>query len=161
MSSGLLLVLLGLTVLGSGLVAGIFVAFSTFIMPALARVAPAHGIAAMQSINSTILGSPFMPLFFGSTLAAVVLAGLALVDWRGLLSLTMLAGGLVYLAGMFLCTILRNVPLNRELAVMQPGQAEAAETWARYLEQWTFWNHVRSLASLLACVLFLLALQGR
>ncbi|MFC4350110.1 hypothetical protein ACFOW6_01000 [Fodinicurvata halophila] len=41
MSSGLLPVLLGLTVLGSCLVAGIFVASSTFIMPALERVAPA------------------------------------------------------------------------------------------------------------------------
>lgn len=160
MSLGLLLVLLGLTVLGSGLVAGIFVAFSTFIMPALARVDTAHGISAMQSINSTILGSLFMPLFFGSTLTAVLLAGLALADWRGPVSLTMLTGGFVYLAGMFFCTILRNVPLNRQLAGVQPGQAEAVETWARYLKQWTFWNHVRSLASLLACALFLFALQG-
>ena len=39
--------------LGSGLVAGIFFAFSNFVMKALARVPPAQGVAAMQSINSS------------------------------------------------------------------------------------------------------------
>jgi uncharacterized membrane protein len=37
--------------LGSGLVGGVFFAFSTFVMRALARVPAAQGIAAMQSIN--------------------------------------------------------------------------------------------------------------
>jgi uncharacterized membrane protein len=37
--------------LGSGLIAGVFFAFSTFVMKALARLPAAHGIAAMQSIN--------------------------------------------------------------------------------------------------------------
>ena len=37
--------------LGCGLVAGVFFAFSTFVMPALKRLPPAHGIAVMQSIN--------------------------------------------------------------------------------------------------------------
>jgi uncharacterized membrane protein len=41
--------------LGSGLVAGIFFAFSNFVMKALARVSPAQGIAAMQSINVVVL----------------------------------------------------------------------------------------------------------
>ena len=37
--------------LGCGLVAGAFFAFSTFVMNALARLQPAQGIAAMQSIS--------------------------------------------------------------------------------------------------------------
>lgn len=41
--------------LGSGLVAGIFFAFSNFVMKALARVPPAQGIGAMQSINVAVV----------------------------------------------------------------------------------------------------------
>lgn len=158
MSQDLTIVLLGLTGLASGVVAGIFFAFSSFIMTALARIAPAQAIAAMQAINVTILGSAFMPLFFGSTLAGLLLGALPLLDWRGEASLAMLAGGLVYGAGMFLCTVLCNVPLNRELAVVEAEHAESVEVWRRYLRVWTMWNHVRSLASLLACALFLYAL---
>jgi uncharacterized membrane protein len=36
---------------GCALIAGVFFAFSTFVMSALARLQPAMGIAAMQSIN--------------------------------------------------------------------------------------------------------------
>jgi hypothetical protein len=39
------------TALGCGLNAGVFFAFSSFVMKALARLQPAQGIAAMQSIN--------------------------------------------------------------------------------------------------------------
>ena len=49
---------------GSGVVAGIFFAFSNFVMKALARVPPAQGIAAMQSINVVVLNRWFFAVFF-------------------------------------------------------------------------------------------------
>ena len=49
--SGVLYIATVLTALGCGLIAGAFFAFSSFVMPALKRLPPAHGIAAMQSIN--------------------------------------------------------------------------------------------------------------
>ena len=42
-------------VLGSGLVAGIFFAFSTFVMRALGQLPENQGIAAMKAINVTVL----------------------------------------------------------------------------------------------------------
>ena len=54
--------------LGSGLIAGVFFAFSTFVMKALARLAPAEGIAAMQSINVVVLNPWFLGAFFGTAL---------------------------------------------------------------------------------------------
>lgn len=59
--------------LGCGLVAGIFFAFSAFVMKALSRLPPGEGIAAMQSINVAVLNSWFMTAFLG-TAAACVLA---------------------------------------------------------------------------------------
>ena len=152
--------LLWFSALGSGLVAGLFFAFSTFIMTAFARIPQGHGISAMQAINSTILRSLFMPLFFGTALASLVLAGSALFRWGEPGAVAMLAAGSIYFVGMFLCTILFNVPLNNVLAAVDPASAEAAPVWSRYLKVWTAWNHVRTVASTAACGLFISAIAA-
>ncbi len=59
--------------IGCGLVAGIFFAFSTFVMKALARIPSAGGIAAMQAINVVVINPWFMGAFFGTALACLVL----------------------------------------------------------------------------------------
>jgi uncharacterized membrane protein len=40
-----------IALLGAAMIAGVFSAFSSFVMPALARLPAAGGISAMQSIN--------------------------------------------------------------------------------------------------------------
>jgi uncharacterized membrane protein len=62
------------TVLGCGLIAGVFFAFSAFIMSALARIEPTQGITAMQSINITVINPLFMTALFGTAAACVFLA---------------------------------------------------------------------------------------
>lgn len=153
--------LLWVCVLGCALIAGLYFAFSTFIMTALGRIPAPAGIAAMQAINAVIQRSLFMPLFFGTTLASLAVAALALWRWADTGSAMMLVGGLVYFAGMFLCTVIFNVPLNNRLDAADPHSDAAQETWARYLRVWTRWNHVRTLASSLAAGLFVLALVLR
>ena len=151
-------ILLWFSALGCGLIAGLYFAFSTFIMTAFDRIGQAHGVAAMNAINSTILGSLFMQLFFGTTIAAAALAVLAVVRWGEPGTAFMLAGGAIYVAGMFLITVIFNVPLNNELARADPAHADTAQVWARYLKDWTVWNHVRTIASTAASALFIAAL---
>jgi uncharacterized membrane protein len=55
-------------------------------------------------------------------------------------------------------TVIFNVPLNNELARADPAHADTAAVWARYLSDWTFWNHVRTIASTAASALFIAAL---
>lgn len=62
----LLYLLTLLSALGCGLIAGVFLAFSAFIMKALTRVAPAQGILAMQSINIVVINPWFLGVFFGN-----------------------------------------------------------------------------------------------
>lgn len=154
-------ILLWVSAIGCGLIAGLYFAFSTFIMTALGRIEQRGGIAAMNAINSTILGSLFMPLFFGTTLTSAVLVILAPFDWNAPGAAVMLAGGLIYVVGMFVCTLVFNVPLNNELAKVKAAGDDAATVWARYLKDWTFWNHVRTTASTVACGLFIAALLAR
>jgi uncharacterized membrane protein len=147
--------------IGSGLIAGVFFAFSAFIMKAFSRISEEHGASAMQSINSTILGSPFMPIFFGTALGSLVLAGVALFRWAEPGEKVILAAGATYFVGMFLCTVVFNVPLNNALASVDLSSAEAAVAWHRYLKEWTFWNHARTAASVVACGLFIWAIAAQ
>ncbi len=73
----------------------------------------------------------------------------------------MAAGGIVYVAGMFMCTMIFNVPLNDALAAVDPASPNATAVWARYLSDWTFWNHVRTISSTAACALFVAAIAAR
>lgn len=153
--------LLWFSAIGCGLMAGLYFAFSTFIMTALGRIDTVAGISAMNSINTVIVQSLFMPVFLGTTVAGLVLAVMGAVRWSEPGAIAMLVGGLVYVVGMFVVTAVFNVPLNDALAAADPASAEAAALWARYPETWTWWNHVRTIASTAACALFIAALVAR
>lgn len=147
--------LLWISAIGSGVMAGIYFAFSAFIMASLAKLTTAQGIAAMQSINRVILGSPFMLLFFGTTLTSAALVVLAIVHWGDPTSLMTVIAGDLYVFGMFLVTAAYNVPLNNTLDTQDPDDEAAVVVWEHYLRVWTRWNHVRTVASVISCGLFI------
>jgi uncharacterized membrane protein len=144
--------------LGCGLMAGVFFAFSSFVMPALARLPPPKGMAAMQSINVTAVSPAFGSLFFGSALACVAVLVGALTHWGEERAAYALFGSTAYLAGALLVTALANVPRNDALAAVDPDSPEATTAWASFLRGWIWWNHVRSVASLAAAASLILAL---
>jgi uncharacterized membrane protein len=145
--------------LGSALVGGIFFAFSSFVMKALARVPSAEGIGAMQSINVVVLNPSFLCAFIGTAVLSVAAAGLALASWGSPFAPLFVAGALFYLVGTFLVTGLGNVPLNDQLAAESAGDAAAAEVWEQYLIRWTRWNHFRTAAAMVAALLYTLGLM--
>ena len=148
--------------LGCGLIAGVFFAFSSFVMNALARLPAAQGIAAMQSINVVVINPLFMAAFLGTAAACVLLAASSVLRWREPGASCLLAGGLLYLVGVILVTMVFNAPRNDALASVAPASAEGASLWTNYLGGWTAWNHVRTAASLAAAALLTIALiRGR
>jgi uncharacterized membrane protein len=148
-----------LAALSTGLMGGVFFAFSSFVIKALARLPLPHGIEAMQSINLTAINPLFMAAFFGSTAVCVLLAVYSLVSSPQHGVTYLLVGSLFYLVGAFLTTVLFNVPLNNALARVDPGSIAGATLWARYLTRWSAWNHVRALSSILASAAFASALS--
>ncbi|HET6774920.1 MAG TPA: anthrone oxygenase family protein [Acidimicrobiales bacterium] len=133
-----------LAAVGSALVAGLLLAFSTSVMPALARRPAPEGSAAMQAMNSAILNPLFGLLFGGTAVVCLALAASAPFSgdeggagWRA-------AGGLLYLLGVVGVTMVVNVPMNESLDRVDPGSADGAAEWGRYLRRWTAWNHVRT-----------------
>ncbi len=144
--------------LGCGLVAGVFFAFSTFVMNALARLPAGEGIAAMQSINVTALNPWFMTAFFGAAAACVVALVFALMRWHEASAVYLLVGSALYLVGTLLVTLVFNVPKNEALASVAPDDPNGPSTWTRYVTSWTAWNHVRTAAALAAAAAFSTAL---
>lgn len=151
-------VLTFVSALGSGLAAGVLFAFSTFVMPALGRLPPSQGIAAMQHINVKAINPWFMTLLFGTaaTSLAAIVAGL--VDLGESYAPYLVGGGALYLLGTIGVTMAFNVPRNNALAQLDPSDDAAARYWARYLAEWTRWNHVRTVAPTAAAGLEIAAL---
>jgi uncharacterized membrane protein len=153
----LVTVLLWFAALGCALLGGVYFAFSAFIMRAL-RDAGHPGTVAMNSINRVILRSTFMPLFLGTTLASAALAVIGLLNLPDPDAINPIAGGLLYVAGMFGVTMLCNVPLNNALQNVTAESRTGTAIWNDYLRRWTLWNHVRTASCLAAAALFVVSL---
>lgn len=159
MNSGSTLWLTFVALLGAGLVAGVFFAFSTFVMAALRRLPAPQGITAMQSINVTVLTPLFMLALFGTALVCVALAVLALIHRGDPGAALVFVGAVAYLLGAILTTAAYHVPRNLALDDVDANAGDAPRRWSVYFTEWTRMNHVRTIGSLAACTCFAISLR--
>ncbi|MFB7498043.1 DUF1772 domain-containing protein [Streptomyces sp. NPDC056161] len=159
MIDGPYFVLIVAGVLGTGVVAGVFCGFSTFVMRGLAALPPAQGVAAMNAINVSAVTPAFMLVFAGTAVLCAMIAVVTFVLWPDEGKVELLLGSALFLFGSFGLTLVANVPRNDALARVEPGTPEAAAYWPTYVREWTMWNHVRTVASAAAAVVYLLALS--
>jgi uncharacterized membrane protein len=54
-------------------------------------------------------------------------------------------GSALYVVGVFVQTMVVNVPMNNALDAVDPTSDEGASYWRTFLDRWTPWNHVRTL----------------
>lgn len=144
--------------IGSGIVGGVFFAFSSFVMKALARMPSSEGIAAMQSINVVVIKPSFLGAFMGTALLSVAVVVLVLQIGSPQSAMFFIGGATFYLAGTFFVTIFGNVPMNDQLAAVSAADPDAVELWTYYLDRWTMWNHVRTAAAMAAALFYTLGL---
>jgi uncharacterized membrane protein len=150
--------LIFVTALGCGLAAGVFFAFSGFVMSALNRLPAAQGIAAMQSINITVVRPLFMIDLFGTALITLPLLVIGIRHRGERWGLLLIVGAVLYLAGTIALTAIYHVPRNNALDLLDPMSPDAAAQWHDFFVGWTRWNHVRTLSSLGAMAAFMGAL---
>lgn len=131
------------TALACALASGALFAFSAFVMDALDRLAPEHGLLAMQSINRRAVTPAFMTALFAPAPAAVVVA---VADGGA----PAIAGAALYVLGALGITAAGNVPLNDALARLDPAEAGAEARWRGYVRRWTALNHARVAAGVAA-----------
>lgn len=150
--------MLVLLILMTGLMAGVYFAFSLVVMKSLGGLPPVQGAQAMNKINDVILNTWFLPIFFGSTLWFLGLIVWSFADWQTGQSLLVVTAALIYIVGMFLVTAFGNVPLNNRLKQHETDVGALAKYWAYYQNHWTRLNHLRTLSCMAACVLLTLSL---
>lgn len=121
--------------IGAAAVGGIYLAFSLLVMPALRRRSGADAAATMVMINKHAVRAPFMALFFGTAVACVAIAVVAIIK-PGPDSTVRVAAAAAYLAGVVLTAVV-NVPLNNRFATGQSSE------WIRFARPWTTANHAR------------------
>lgn len=141
--------ILSISIVLFGVMSGIYFAFSIIVMPVFKQLPVDVASTVMRKINSDILKSIFMLIFWLSTLSAVFLI-VSSTNWL------MIMSGAVYIAGMFCVTALCNVPLNKQLADAVTKNKD--EVWTHYLKYWTAWNHIRTLCSFISLTLSVVVL---
>ncbi len=149
-----------LVCIGAGTIGGVFFAFSSFVMKALAALPAPQAVSAMQSINVVVLNRVFLGVFMGTALLSLVALVVAVASWGTRPAWLLFLAGALYLIGSFGVTVLFNVPRNERLRAMAADSNDAATYWPTYLSEWMRWNQLRTLASLAsaACAAGALAL---
>jgi uncharacterized membrane protein len=151
--------LLGLGVLWTGLMAGFFYAFSVLVMPGLRETDQLSALASMQEINRAVDGNAFFGIgFFGAAILLFANAVLALVKGRDFPNMLVLTGAVTYLIGVFGVTVAFNVPMNDDLDLLDPADPANRVKMRTYIDDWSMWNDVRTVASLVAFAMFAVAL---
>jgi uncharacterized membrane protein len=154
-------ILLVIAIIGTGVVAGVFFAFSGFVIQGIGRLPATDAARVMREINVTAVRAPLMLAIFGTALVVAVLAVFGLLGAPESGQWWSIGGAALYLFGVVGVTGGANVPRNNRLAAPSDTDAAAlAAAWQAFRPGWTAWNHVRTIASTVACLAFVLALAA-
>ncbi len=143
--------------LATGLVGGVFQAFSDFIMRSLSAARPTSGMEAMQLVNRKVYRFGFLTMFLALAPVSIGLAIYAQAASPSPAAAWTAFGAALYIVTVFATTVARNVPMNKRLDGMSPDAADGHAYWAHYRVAWTRWNHLRTAGSIAAAACFLLA----
>lgn len=146
-------VMILLATLFTGMMAGLFFAYSCSVMPALRKTQDEIFVEVMQRVNVAILNSWFALCFVGALLTAGTAFVLYTIAGGGGSYPQVLAGFVLYIA-VIVVTRVFNISLNNELAgVGRPGKMSNAHRARKNFEApWVRWNNVRMILSVASFV---------
>ncbi len=146
-----------LTAITTALMAGFFYSYSISVSIGLGKLSDSVFLKAMQSINKEVQNSLFFICFLG-TIVLLPLAAVQHIESPSFLFL--LFASVLYIIGVLGVTVAVNVPLNNQLENFQIEAStplQIKEMRAVFEARWNYWNNIRTLASIGAITLVLLA----
>jgi uncharacterized membrane protein len=146
---------LAVTLVLTGLMAGVFFTYSNSVTPGLDALEPRQALAAMLSMNQKILNPAFLTMFVTAPLAGAATGVLLLLSGNKTAGILLLSAAAAYFLGSFVPTMAVNVPMNEALAAgWAAGEtADPAKLWTEFSARWTSWNTLRAWASTLSLLL--------
>ncbi len=144
---------------GAAVNAGVFFAFSFFIMPAVRDLPAAQGIEAMQALNRFAV-APFTLIGLGTALLCIVVIAHGARIWRTTRGRWMLGGAATYLIAAIVITFAANVPISYTIDTLDASGLDAPRRWADLYPDWVWANHLRALGSLVAAIALAIGLRG-
>ncbi len=152
-------IILLVTILFSGLVAGLLYSYSCSVNPGLKSLGDKEYLSAMQSINRAIQNPLFFLTFMGLLILLPVCCWLAYKQHVNISAAIMFAATLVYFIGVFGVTAAGNIPLNNQLEnfnIATASQDAIVEMRRQFETTWVRWNTGRTIASVVcfACLLY-------
>ena len=148
------------TIILTGLTAGLCFTWSNAVTPGIGRLDNLGYLQAFQEMNRTIKNPLFLVVFFGPFLTHI--ANIYLHRSQPNTFFWMLfAAGIVYVAGVVVITLFGNVPLNEildktDLQVSSPQQLN--ELRSLFEVKWNRLHLIRTITSILSFILLTISL---
>lgn len=154
------IIVLLLGILFTGLTAGLCFTWSNAITPGIGRLDDLGFLQSFQAMNRAIINPSFLIVFFTPVVFLSVNAFLnrnahPVTFWSFLLA------AVLFLIGIGLITIFKNVPLNEMLdktVLENLSSIELKELRARFEKPWNRWHIQRTLTSIMAFALLLIGI---
>jgi uncharacterized membrane protein len=139
--------------------AGIFFTWTNAVTPGIGDLADIGYLGALQSMNRVILNPVFYIVFIGPILTLPLAATLYYNSSHSLVFKLLLVASGNYLSGVFLITILGNIPLNNLLHKINLDgfSLENAKKLRNLIEtKWNYFNLIRTITSSISFVLLIM-----
>ncbi|SDL45131.1 anthrone oxygenase family protein [Kriegella aquimaris] len=152
-------IVMSLATISTGLMAGLFFAWSFSVNNGLANLNDVLFIKTFQSVNKSILNPFFSLIFLGSAFLIPWALYLNSDNTSSFTFLCLLVATIVYLAGCVGVTFLANLPLNESLDVFDVDTASSEDITLQrrtFERKWNILNTIRTISSLLAFVLLVI-----
>lgn len=150
-----------LSVVLSGLLAGLFYGYACSVNIGISKLSDLEYLKAMQSINRVILNPAFFISFFGTLLFIPIATWFSYVPNPPIQFYFLLSASVIYAAGVVGVTFIGNVPLNEALAIFDIEKASIPELFSQREKFEAAWNNfhlIRTLAAVSSFILTILSL---
>ena len=151
------IIVLTLSILLTGLTAGLCFTWSNAVTPGIGRLDNLNFLKAFQAMNRAIINGQFIIVFMGPTILLFVNAFLfksnQTIFWLFLIA------AIIFLIGIGLITVIGNVPLNEMLDKSNLESLSTSELQTlrnKFENPWNRWHMLRTVASICS-LLFLIA----
>ncbi|MCC9071077.1 DUF1772 domain-containing protein [Flavobacterium sp. F-65] len=151
-------IVLLLTTLLTGLLAGIFFTWTNAVTPGIGHLDDINYLRAFQNMNRSIVNPLFLIVFLGPVLLSFVTVYLYKSNHHYILWLLLLAA-IIYLIGVFLITIMGNIPLNSLLDktdLTNITLEDAKSLRDQFEVKWNFLHLIRTITATLSFLLLII-----